>query len=343
MKTYAPWSTLGVFAWILGSVGTDAMAEDFKAVPELGYRVNPDFFRDAEHLSAGEASGIALNSKGHVFLFQRARPMLSEYDAAGGFVRSIGDGLFTHPHGLRIDSEDNIWTTDDGSHLVLKLSAAGQLLLVLGRKDVAAEADWLFNQPTDVAFGKHGELYVSDGYGNSRVMKFDRSGKFLKAWGRYGSGPGEFNLPHSVVVDQSGKVYVGDRENKRIQIFDADGNYLKEWKDIGYPYGLFITPDQHVWMVDGGYDRIVELDQNGKILGAIGEPGHAPGQLAWGHFLAVGPDRTLYVADVLNWRFQVFKPGAPTGKLAQYIPVKRMFWDREPSNGWSTHTAVPKN
>ena len=336
------WSKIGLLAWIVGGVTSGTLAEDFKAVPELGYRINPDFFHGAEHLSLGEASGIALNSKGHVFLFQRARPMLTEYDAAGNFVRTIGEGLFTHPHGLRIDRDDNIWTTDDGSHLVLKLSTAGQVLLVLGRKDVAAEADWLFNQPTDVAFGKNGEVYVSDGYGNSRVMKFDRNGKFLKSWGRYGTGPGEFNLPHSVVVDQVGNVYVGDRENKRIQIFDADGNYLKEWTDIGYPYGLFITPDQHIWMVDGGYDRIVELDQNGKILGAIGEPGHAPGQLAWGHFLAVAPDRTLYVADVLNWRFQVFKPLAPTGKVSSYIPTKRMFWDRVQSSGWSTHTAVPR-
>jgi len=334
---------LGLFVLIVVSAASGMRAEDLKAVPELGYRVSPDFFHGSEHLSLGEASGIALNSKNHIFLFQRARPMLTEYDSTGNFLRSLGEGLFTHPHGLRIDRDDNIWTTDDGSHLVLKLSPAGQILLVLGRKDVAAEADWLFNQPTDVAFGKNGEIYISDGYGNSRIVKFDREGKFIKSWGQFGTGPGEFNLPHSVVVDRSGNVYVGDRENKRIQIFDADGNYLREWTGIGYPYGLFITPDQHIWMVDGGYDRIVELDQNGKVLGSIGEPGHAPGQLAWGHFLALGPDRTLYVADVLNWRFQVFKPAAPTGKLSSYIPEKRMFWDRVQSNGWSTHTNIPKN
>ena len=232
---------------------------------------------------------------------------------------------------------------DDGSHLVLKLSPTGHVLLVLGRKDVAAESDWLFNQPTDVAFGKNGEIYVADGYGNSRVVKFDHDGNFIKAWGRYGTGPGEFNLPHTIVVDQSGRVYVGDRDNKRIQIFDADGNFLTQWTDIGYPYGLFITPDQHVWMVDGGYDRIIALDQNGKILGAIGEPGHAPGQLACGHFLALTPDRKIFVADVLNWRFQVLVPAPPSGKTAAYVPSKRMFWDRVQSSGWSTRTSVPKN
>jgi hypothetical protein len=97
-----------------------------------------------------------------------------------------------------------------------------------------------------------------------------------KTWGRYGTGPGEFNLPHSIAVDREGHVYVAGRENQRIQIFDADGTFLKEWTDIGYPYGLFITPDQNVWMIDGGYDRIVEIDQGGRIMGAFGEPGHAP-------------------------------------------------------------------
>jgi DNA-binding beta-propeller fold protein YncE len=329
-------------------VTTRAEAQDtktagFQPVPELGYRVMPDFFHAPDGMTVGEASGVALNSKGHIFLFQRAKPMLIEYDEHGAYVRSLGEGLFTHPHGLRIDDEDNLWTTDDGSHLVLKLSPAGRVLLVLGRKDVASEADWLFNQPTDIAFGKNGEVYVSDGYGNSRVMKFDREGNFLKAWGKYGTGPGEFNLPHSIAIDHQGNVYVGDRENKRIQVFDAEGNFLKEWTGIGYPYGLFITPDQHIWMVDGGYERILELDQNGKILGAFGEPGHAPGQFAWGHFLAVGKDKKIYVADVLNWRFQVFVPAPPNGKMANYVPSRRMFWDRVASSGWSTRTSVPKN
>jgi DNA-binding beta-propeller fold protein YncE len=314
--------------WIgsaVAAVAVESAAVAFQPVPELGYRVNPAFFRSPEHLNLGEASGVALNSKGHIFLFQRAAPMLAEYDAAGKYVRTLGEGLFTHPHGLRIDRDDNLWTTDDASHLVLKLSPDGHVLLVLGRKDVGAESDWLFNGPTDVAFGKNGEIYVADGYGNSRVVKFDREGNFIKAWGKAGKAPGQFNLPHSIAVDAKGDVYVGDRENQRIQIFDADGTFLKQWTGIGYPYGLFITPDQHVWMVDGGFDRVIEIDPDGKVVGAIGEPGHGPGQFAWGHFLAIGPDRTLYAADVLNWRFQVFTPMPSSGKAASYIPTKRRF------------------
>jgi hypothetical protein len=313
-----------------------ATAGEAQGVPELGYRVLPDFFHGP--VRTGEASGIALDSKGHIFLFQRAAPMLTEYDEAGNYVRTVGEGLFTHPHGLRIDRDDNLWTTDDGSHLVLKLSPAGRVLLVLGRKDLAAESDWTFNAPTDVAFGRNGEVYVSDGYGNSRIVEFDRDGNFLRSWGRYGTAPGEFNLPHSVAVDREGRVYVGDRENQRIQVFDGEGRFLKEWTGIGYPYGLYITPDQHVWMIDGGYDRIVELDPEGRIVGALGEPGRAPGQFAWGHFLVVGPDRRIYAAEVLNWRFQVFAPTAPTGRRAAYVPTKRMFWDRVPSSGWESHS-----
>jgi hypothetical protein len=116
-------------------------------VPELPYKVVPDFFTYPPEWIPGEASGVALNSKGHIFLFQRAKPMLSEFDASGHYLRSLGEGLFDHPHGLRIDADDNIWTTDDTNHTVLKLSPAGRLLLVLGRRNNGGEANWLFNKP----------------------------------------------------------------------------------------------------------------------------------------------------------------------------------------------------
>ncbi len=314
----------------------------FQAVPELPYKVVNNFFRFPKGMAQGESSAVAVNSKGHIFLFQRVKPMLAEYDEKGNFIQSIGEGLFTHPHGLRIDADDNIWTTDDGNHLVLKLDASGNVLLVLGKINTGAEANWLFNRPADVAFAKNGDIYVADGYGNSRIVKFDRDGNYINAWGKYGTGDGEFNLPHTVAVDKQGRVYVGDRENQRIQIFDADGNFIKQWTDVGYPYGLVITRDQHVWMADGGYDRIVEIDQEGKIVSALGEPGHKPGQMAWAHFLAIGPDQTIYVADVLNWRFQVFARVPSTGKVASYIPSVRMFWGSTPSTGWiSRQSGIP--
>jgi DNA-binding beta-propeller fold protein YncE len=327
------------FATALIMLLSSIIAAPLTQVPALPYRVVPDFFQFPAEWHFGEVSGVAIDSQRHIFIFQRAAPMLSEFDTNGKFLREIGAGLFTHPHGLRIDVEDHIWTTDDGSHLVLKLNHDGRPLLVLGRKGVAAEADWLFNEPTDVAFDKVGNVYVSDGYGNSRVMKFDRAGQFLKEWGSYGDKPGQFNLPHTILIDKGERVYVGDRENKRIQIFDTEGKLLTQWTGIGYPYGLCFGPNGHIWMADGGYDRIVELDRNGKIIGALGEPGHAPGQFAWAHFLTFDPDGRLFVADVLNWRAQVFIPTNEQARMSSYLPTVRKFWDQKPSNGWESHHA----
>jgi len=331
--------------WVIGSLVLSLSAivsvaetnSPASQVAGLPYRVVPDFFHWPNEWHFGEVSGVASDSQGHIFVFQRTTPMLSEFDGSGKFLREVGAGLFTHPHGLRIDAEDNIWTTDDGSHLVLKLDHNGRPLLVLGRKGVAAEADWLFNEPTDVAFDKVGNIYVSDGYGNSRVMKFDRTGRFVKSWGSFGKGPGQFDLPHTILIDKEDHVYVGDRENKRIQIFDSQGKFLKQWTDIGYPYGLCFGPNGHIWMADGGYDRIVELNEKGGITGAIGEPGHASGQFAWVHFLTFGADGRLFVADVLNWRVDVFVPTTEQPGMSSYIPTVRMFWDQKPSNGWENH------
>jgi DNA-binding beta-propeller fold protein YncE len=323
---------------LLSSISADAQsAAPLMQVSALPYRVVPDFFQLPGEWHFGEVSAVAIDSQGHIFVFQRVTPMLSEFDTNGKFLREVAAGLFIHPHGLRIDAEDNIWTTDDGSHLVLKLNHDGRPLLVLGRKGVAAEADWLFNEPTDLAFDKVGNIYVSDGYGNSRVMKFDRAGRFLKTWGSYGDKLSQFDLPHTILIDKDERVYVGDRENKRIQIFDTEGKFLKEWTGIGYPYGLCFGLDGHIWMADGGYDRIVELDENGKIIGALGEPGHAPGEFAWAHFLNFDRDGRLFVADVLNWRAQVFAPTNEQAGRSSYIQTVRKFWNQKPSNGWESH------
>jgi len=312
-------------------------------VPALGYKIVTDFFKLPPDWVEGEASGVDINSKGHIFLFRRAKPMLSEFDAQGNFVKSFDDHLFDHPHGLRVDRDDNIWTTDDTNNTVLKLSPKGKVLLVLGRRFTGGEGNWVFNKPADVAFSDGGDIFVADGYGNSRIVKFDRNGNFIKAWGKFGTGPGEFNLPHSVIVDHQGRVYVGDRENGRIQIFDTDGQFIEQWTGIGYPYGLNLTKDNHIWMVDGGFDRIIELDQKGTILGAFGAPGHQEGQFAWAHFMAISASREIIVADVLNWRFQTFTPTPATGENATYVPSVRWFWDHKKSDGWAFRDLYPNN
>lgn len=292
-------------------VATYAFSED-GGMHALPYEPAPGSLSLPPGMNFGEVAGVAVNSKGHIFVFHRGASPLVEFDSSGRFLRSLGDGLFKSAHGLRIDRHDNIWITDIGSHLVLKLSADGSVLMVLGKVGWAGEfmppryAVPLFDQPTDVAFGPGEEIFVSDGYGNSRVMKFDKDGRFIKSWGKKGTAPGEFDLPHTIAVDRNGRVYVGDRENQRIQVFDSDGNFIKEWARVGYPYGLTITPDQTLYMADGKNERIVKMNLEGEVLGSIGEPGKGVGQFAWAHSIAVGPAGEIYVAEILNWRVQKF-------------------------------------
>ena len=154
----------------------------------------------------------------------------------GGEVSaSWGDEHVKTAHGLRIDHENNVWVTDIGNHRVLKFDAEGKLLLALGKKGQPGEGPDQFDRPTDIAVAPGGDFYVSDGYGNSRVVKFSREGKFLKQWGKKGKGEGEFNLPHAICLDGKGQVYVGDRENNRIQVFDGDGKFQAQWREAAHP------------------------------------------------------------------------------------------------------------
>ena len=239
--------------------------------------------------SFGRVSAVATDSSGQVFVFHRgdvADPIIV-FDAAGAYVRSFGRDLeFGNEHGLRIDRHDNVWVTDNGNHQVMKFTNDGELLMTLGVKGQADTTDDTFDRPADIAFGPDDELYVADGYGNSRVVKYDAEGNFVKTWGTPGSAPGEFNLVHSVAVDSQGRVYASDRENNRIQIFDDNGELLKMWTHLGATQNIFITPDDQVWVITHRdnvenitYDtlagRIMRVDiDSGEILGAMESPGH---------------------------------------------------------------------
>jgi DNA-binding beta-propeller fold protein YncE len=231
---------------------------------------------------------------------------LVEFDENGNFVRTMGEGLFTRPHGLRIDSVDNIWVTDNGAHFVLKLSPEGRISMVLGQKDHPGNDHSHFDGPDDVAFGKSGEIYVADGEGSSRIVEFDRDGHFIRDWGTKGSNEGEFRLPHTIATDSQGLVYVGDRENERIQVFDAQGKFLMQWRGVGHPYGIFVTPDQHIWMADAEASRVLEIDHSGKVLSSFGNYGRGAGQFAGVHALVVTAKKEIFVAEVFNWRVEKF-------------------------------------
>ncbi|MBI4658212.1 MAG: 6-bladed beta-propeller [Verrucomicrobia bacterium] len=276
--------------------------------PELPYKLVADWPALPAAWNFGEVPGVAVDAKENVYVFNRSPHPLMQFTSSGKFLRSLLEGMVTSAHGVRIDHEGNIWVADHNGHTVLKLNPAGRIMMVLGRRDTPGTTEMNFNRPTDVAVAPTGEIYVSDGYGNSRVMKFSRDGRFLAQWGKKGSAPGEFNLPHSIVLDAAGQVYVADRENHRIQIFTPDGKFVKEWKGFGSPWGLAIAPNGEIFMADGYANRVLKLAPDGRVLGALGSPGKLPGQFAYAHHLAVGKRGELYVAEILNWRVQKFVP-----------------------------------
>ncbi len=190
-----------------------------------------------------------------IYAFHRSEPPILKFDMAGNVVESFGDGMFAWPHGFTIDDEGFIWASDgqgrDGrGHQVFKFSPQGEVLMRLGTAGVAGDGPDTFNGPTDIAIADNGDIFVSDGHGNNRMVKFSKDGTFIKAWGTGGPRPGEFNLPHSIAIDSQGRLFVGDRMNGRIQIFDQDGRFLEEWTQFGMVSGIFITDDDTLYVTD---------------------------------------------------------------------------------------------
>ena len=278
-------------------------------LPTLPYDPDPDWPRLPEGRYFAEVSAVTTDADGNVYVFHRGRDPIMVFNNDGAFLRSWGEGIFGSAHGLRADQEGNLWAADVGAHTVVKMDRNnGRIRMVLGRRGEPGETDYQFNRPTDIAIAPNGDFYVSDGYGNSRVVKFSKEGKFLLSWGRRGVGEGEFNLPHAIALDKEGRVYVADRENFRIQIFDSDGKFLKQWTHVGSPFGFEITDDGFLFMADGYNDRVLKLDLDGRIVGAIGKHGRTPGTFDVAHHLAVGPAGDLYVAEIVTWRVQRFVP-----------------------------------
>ena len=223
--------------------------------PQIRYRSVPDFLKLPPDLYLGEVAGVAVNSKGHVFVFSRGNPtgpaygaaaaQLLEFGADGKFLREIGHNLYawSFAHSVKIDKDNNIWVADKGSDMVIKFTPQGRVAMVFGRKQEASDegteplrhpkpplppVDGMFRQVTDMAWDAAGNTYISDGYINSRVAKVDKDGNWIKSWGEPGDGPGQFSTPHSIAVDAQGNVYVADRGNRRIQVFDDEGKFLRQ-------------------------------------------------------------------------------------------------------------------
>jgi sugar lactone lactonase YvrE len=280
-----------------------------ESAPELEYVPVPNAVTLPEGMKMGATAAVQFDAKGNLLVLARGAQAFFEFDPNGKFIRSFGDGLFTRSHGLRFDREGNIWATDTGGHIVVKVSPAGQVLMTLGTKGQAGE--WneaagtrLLNQPNDVVVADNGDVFVAQGHtpgerGDARVLKFDRTGKLLTSWGGKGKGPGQFDVAHGIAIDAKGLVWVMDRENQRIQVFDQGGKYVREMKFAGLPCSVDIGK-QYVYMVNGFAGQVVRMDLSGKVLAALGRPGKGPGEFGEAHFIAVSPRDEIYVADSVN-------------------------------------------
>ncbi len=280
-----------------------ACAED---IPIIGYESVPDLLHPPADLYLGEVSGVALNSKGHIFVLHRgdtsgpaygaAAAQLLEFDADGNYLREVGHHLYawSFAHTVKVDVQDYVWVTDKGSDMVIKFTPEGRVDMVFGRKQEASDEgtatlkhpnpplpaqDGYFRQVTDVAWDDVGNSYISDGYINSRVAKVDKDGNWLKSWGDRGTGPGQFHTPHSIAVDAAGKVYVADRSNRRIQVFDGEGGFLRQFT-IDAP----VPPDAR--------PAIGNMPDEATLAAGTFAPG-AP----WAICLSPPPNQFLYVAD----------------------------------------------
>jgi DNA-binding beta-propeller fold protein YncE len=260
----------------------------------LKYAVDIRFGLEPEHTMPegwffGRVSAATSDAKGEVYVFHRNTKIdpIIVFDNNGKYLRSWGKDLFDNPHGIRTDPEGNIWCVDNGAHQVRKFTRDGKLLMTLGVRGERGNDETHFGSPTDIAWDRKTlDFYVSDGYGNSRVMKFNKDGKFLLSWGRPGSAPGEFQTVHAVATDSQGRVYISDRSNERIQIFTSQGEFLKQWTHLGATQGLDITAKDELFMVTHRnkeenivYDtlagRIMKIDiETGKVLASMESPGH---------------------------------------------------------------------
>ena len=230
--------------------------------PPNPYRAVENWAQLPDGVKWGPVINVEPDAHGNIWVFHRSDPAILEFDASGKFVKSFGAGMFVQAHGLAIDPEGNVWVTDaqgkDGKgQQVFKFSPDGKVLMTLGKAGVAGSGPDTFNGPSGVVIAPNGDIFVADGHGgdtNARIVKFSKDGKFIKAWGKKGSGPGDLDTPHSIAMDSRGRLFVADRVNNRIEIFDQDGKYLDQWKQFGRPSGIYIAKDDTLYSVDSQSD-----------------------------------------------------------------------------------------
>lgn len=303
----------------------------------IEYDVDPSWPKQPDSVAPfGWVAGIAIDTQGHIWVFNRGEDPVQVYTTGGDFVRTWGKGDFSDPHQIRIGPDGNIWVSDFGLNVVQKYTPEGELLLTLGVRGERGSDETHFNMPTDMAVTPAGDIFVTDGYGNRRVVHFDKDGRFVKAWGEYGTGPGQFVLPHAIVVDPKGRLYVADRNSGRIMVFNQEGEQLAVWSNLIMPWGLSVNPDgelwvcgssPHWWVRDGHAPEykdqfFMRFTPEGLVkqvwavpLGDIGPDKNNPdtshlkhGETVGVHCIVQDIEGNLYAGDIYGQRAQKFVP-----------------------------------
>ena len=290
--------------------------------------VQPEWPHKPDRASWGAVTGITVDAKDQIYLYNRSQPAVQIYRPDGSLVRAWPVENAKGAHHVKVDREGNLWLADYLRHVVRKCSPEGKVLLSLGEPGKAGSDERHFNGPTDTAVLPNGDVFVSDGYGNRRVVQFDKQGRYVKQWGQAGNGPGQFALPHAIVADSRERLYVADRNNARIQVFDAAGRLLAVWEKLITPWGLHVTKDDEIWVcgsspakkaeADGfqiappADQLVMKLSRDGKVLlraplPSIKTPPGKPGEVDWVHAIAVDSRGDVYLGDVQGKRAQKFR------------------------------------
>jgi DNA-binding beta-propeller fold protein YncE len=268
------------------------------------WKVSDDWATLPAGVKWGVTSAATSDASGKIYVIRREQIPIFVFEK-GKLVKQFGQGLYTWPHGIRVDREGYLWTVDGQDNVIYKMdmNQGNKILLTLGTRGVTGEGPNSFNRPTDIAFAPNGDFFISDGYGNSRVVKYSKDGRFVKTWGTRGTAPGQFNLPHTIVLDSKNRVLVGDRSNSRVQVFDMDGTFLEMWTDLGAPYGLAIAKDDTLYVSDAEAGTIT-VSKNGKVLDLIENLGRP-------HLIGLDPSGAIYMADVRAERVRkIYRAGS---------------------------------
>jgi DNA-binding beta-propeller fold protein YncE len=287
-----------------------AFGADLKTAPSLPHKVVKDWAKLPPGWNFGECAGVDAAKDGTIWVFNRGPHPVIQFDKTGKMLQAWSEVPVVRPHGIGVDPAGNVWLVDQGGHSVMKFTPQGRLEMVFAnpsRRPGDNDSQYVFNEPTGIAFTPSGDFYVSDGYVNSRVIHFNSQGEYRRHWGTKGPGDGQFNLVHDVTLDNKGRVYVADRTNSRVQVFDAEGKFLAKWTDVGQPWGLqYVAAEDAIYMCDGLNNRISKLSTNGEILGALSSFGKGHGKLDFAHHITVDDDGSIYVVEIKNWRVQKF-------------------------------------